>query len=357
MGWRQPDETLEKLSRGIEESRRTAQRQAIELAQEYFGDSVEVLKQQIEESRSRLESLPDEVSGGRDETFQALFEELIESYSRLENCLDEAEKNVAGMDLERLEGRKGVSEAILSQGVEATDAAYREAQRRGVDLDDVGGSGTGGRVVAEDVRSDEERQTGRPEATDAARREARRLGLDLSEVEATGAEGQIIISDVVEFAEQAANFASDTAATGAQEGPGLVLQSQAPDSQAAVQAGSAVEETEARIDQAASESSGGEPRTIDAARRKAEDLGVSLSDVAGTDSRGQSTISEVTGVAEDDSGAVERSAGQIGTSGEPAATKAARRRAEKLGVDLSRIEGSGTRGLITISDVLKAHGG
>lgn len=299
MGWRQPDETLEKLSRGIEESRRTAQRQAIELAQEYFGDSVDVLKQQIEESRSRLESLPEEVSGGRDETFQALFEELIESYSSLENCLDEAEKKVAGMDLERLEGRKGASEAILSQGVEATDAAYREAQRRGVDLDDVGGSGTGGRVVAEDVRSDEERQTGRPEATDAARREARRLGLDLSEVEATGAEGQIIISDVVEFAEQAANFASDTGATGAQEGTGLVLQSQSPDSQAAALAGSAVE----------------------------------------------------------DSGAVEQSAGQTGAPGEPAATKAARRRAEKLGVDLSRIEGSGTRGLITIGDVLEAHGG
>lgn len=320
MAQRESDEVLARLNRGIEESRRTAQRQTMELAQEYFGDSVEALKRQMEESRSRLESLPDEISGGQDKSFQALFGELMESYSKLENCLDEAEKNVSGMDLERLERGEEASEATLSRGIEDTDAAHREAQRRGVDLDEVGGSGAGERVVAEDVRSDEERQTGRPEATDAARSEARRRGVDLSEVEATGAEGQIIISDVVEFSENAADQAGRTAATGAREGAGAT----------------------------------------DAARRKAEDLGVSLSDVAGTGSGGQITISDVTGVAEDDRGAVGRSSRQTGgtdESREPVATKAARRRAEKLGVDLSRIEGSGTRGLITINDVLEAHGG
>jgi pyruvate/2-oxoglutarate dehydrogenase complex dihydrolipoamide acyltransferase (E2) component len=188
-----------------------------------------------------------------------------------------------------------------------------------VDLDEVDGTGTGGRVVAEDVRSDEERQTGRPEATDAAHREARKRGIDLSEVEATGAEGQIMISDVVENAERAAgsaaggnvagesaaDFAGRTAVTSAQEEAGPDLQSQLPNGRAADPAGGVQEEPEVRIGQAATESGDGEePRATDAARHKAEGLDVSLSDVSGTGSGGQITITDVTGVAEDDRGAV-----------------------------------------------------
>jgi pyruvate/2-oxoglutarate dehydrogenase complex dihydrolipoamide acyltransferase (E2) component len=37
---------------------------------------------------------------------------------------------------------------------------------------------------------------------------------------------------------------------------------------------------------------------------------------------------------------------------EPRATNAARRRAEQLGIDLSTIEGTGSGGLITINDVV-----
>jgi pyruvate/2-oxoglutarate dehydrogenase complex dihydrolipoamide acyltransferase (E2) component len=39
---------------------------------------------------------------------------------------------------------------------------------------------------------------------------------------------------------------------------------------------------------------------------------------------------------------------------EPKATNAARRKAEKLGVDLSQFEGSGPGGLTTINDVTDA---
>src|SRR5918994_1648808 len=42
---------------------------------------------------------------------------------------------------------------------------------------------------------------------------------------------------------------------------------------------------------------------------------------------------------------------------EPYATKAARQKAERLGVDLSEVEGSGSGGRITVTDVVKAAQG
>jgi pyruvate/2-oxoglutarate dehydrogenase complex dihydrolipoamide acyltransferase (E2) component len=43
-----------------------------------------------------------------------------------------------------------------------------------------------------------------------------------------------------------------------------------------------------------------------------------------------------------------------GSEEEPKATNAAKRKAEELGVDLSGIQGSGAGGLITIKDVVQA---
>jgi pyruvate/2-oxoglutarate dehydrogenase complex dihydrolipoamide acyltransferase (E2) component len=42
---------------------------------------------------------------------------------------------------------------------------------------------------------------------------------------------------------------------------------------------------------------------------------------------------------------------------EPYATNAARQKAERLGVDLSEVEGSGSGGRITVTDVVKAAQG
>jgi len=47
-------------------------------------------------------------------------------------------------------------------------------------------------------------------------------------------------------------------------------------------------------------------------------------------------------------------AGRNGSEEEPNATNAARRKAEELGVDLSDVQGSGAGGLITIKDVVQA---
>jgi len=47
---------------------------------------------------------------------------------------------------------------------------------------------------------------------------------------------------------------------------------------------------------------------------------------------------------------VEQATGRDGSE-EPRATNAARRKAEELGIDLSKVKGSGAGGLITIRDI------
>ena len=136
-------EALEKLNRGVQESRKEVQQRTMSLAQDYFGDSAEALKQQIKENRAALEGLPDQVPGGREEAFQTLFQELMDNYSAMEQCINEAREDVANLDTDQ----------IRRQGeVEATDAARRQAREMGIDLTEVEGTGSEGRVTVDDVK-------------------------------------------------------------------------------------------------------------------------------------------------------------------------------------------------------------
>jgi pyruvate/2-oxoglutarate dehydrogenase complex dihydrolipoamide acyltransferase (E2) component len=286
------NEALEKLNRGIQESKQIVQQQTMTLAQGFFGDSVEELKRQIRENRATLEALPDQIPGGQEESFQMLFQELMDNYEAIEQALDEANNNVSEIDADRL----------MRQGeVDATDAARREARERGVDLTEVEGTGTDGRITVDDVRTYAESSQGGVEdtveaateeavkASDAARRRAEEMGVDLSQLEGTGSGGLITVKDVTSAAGGAAQQATGTArrATG--------------------QATDAVGQTVAQADGA-----------VDQAQQQA-------GDVAGGD----------------------------GDEG-PKATNAARRKAEDLGLDLSQIQGSGAGGLITIRDVVQS---
>ena len=76
--------------------------------------------------------------------------------------------------------------------VEATKAAERRANELDVDLAEVEGSGSGGRVLVEDV----EEAGGEINATDAARSKADELEVDLAAVEGTGANERITVGDV-----------------------------------------------------------------------------------------------------------------------------------------------------------------
>ena len=290
------NEALEKLNRGIEESKQLVQQQTMTLAQDFFGDSVEGLKQQIQENRATLEGLPDQIPGGEEEPFQMLFQELMDNYEAIEQALDEANNNVSQIDADRL----------MRQGeVDATDAARREAREQGVDLTEIEGTGTNGRITVDDVRTYAESSQGDAEgaaeqvteevvkASDAARRRAEEMGVDLSQLEGTGSGGLITVKDVTSAAGGAAQQAAGTARQAAEQATG--------------QATDVVGQTVAQAD-----------GTVDQAQQQAGDV-----------------------------------AGGNGDEG-PKATNAARRKAEDLGLDLSQLQGSGAGGLITIKDVVQS---
>jgi len=276
------NDALERLNRGIQESKQMVQQQTMQLAQAFFDDSAEEIKQQIKENRATLEKLPNQIPGGQEEGFQLLFQELMDNYGAVEQTLSEARKNVANLD----------TDSLMKQGeVEATDAARREARERGVDLTQVEGTGSGGKITVVDVVEFADQQAGEeePKASDAARRRAEELGIDLSQIEGTGSGGLITVKDVT----------------------------------------SAPQEAQGQVTEAV----GGVTDTAQQAVGQATEL--------------------ADGVAGQATAAVQQTVGGDG-SGEPRATNAARRKAEELGVDLSQIEGSGAGGLITIKDVVRS---
>jgi pyruvate/2-oxoglutarate dehydrogenase complex dihydrolipoamide acyltransferase (E2) component len=312
-------EALERLNRGIQKSRQEVQQQTMNLAQEYFGDSAEVLKQQIRENRATLENLPDQIPGGRDEAFQALFQELMENYSSMEESINEAQQNVANLDTDQ----------IRRQGeVEATDAARRQARELGVDLTKIEGTGTDGRIIVSDVveaaeAMGESEVSGDGAAGEAAQRAAQR--------------GQQAVGQATDQVGQVAGQAQDTA--------GQVTDQ-------AGQAVQGVQDTVGGLTGGGQQGGGGGP------------LG-GVTDQVGQVAQGvQDTAGQATQQAQDTAGQAaqqgQQAVGQAAQQGqqvaggaeEPRATNAARRKAERLGVDLSTVRGTGSGGLITINDVV-----
>ena len=279
------NEALEKLNRGIEESKQLVQQQTMALAQDFFGDSVEELKQRIQENRTTLERLPDQIPGGQEDSFQMLFQELMDNYEAIEQALDEANKNVSEIDADRL----------MRQGeIDATDAARREARERGVDLTEVEGTGTDGRITVDDVRThaeSQEQDSGDAaeqvteqvvNASDAARRRAEEMGVDLSQLEGTGSGGLVTVKDVT----SAAGGVAQQAAGSANQATNAVRQTVA-------QADGAVDQATQQTGSVAGGNGDEGPKATNAARRKAEDLGVDLSQIQGSGAGGLITIRDV----------------------------------------------------------------
>ncbi len=306
-------EALQRLTQGIQESRREVQQRTMNLAQEYFSDSAEVLKQNLRDNRATLEKLPDQIPGGREEAFQAFFQELMDNYSSVEECINEAQQNVANLDTDQ----------IRRQGeVEATDAARREARERGVDLTKVEGTGSDGRIIVSDV-------------------------VEAAEAMEDGAGGEEAASEAVQGAQDAAGQVTDQAGqvAGQAQDPagGAVQQAKGTAGQATDQAGQAVRGVQDTVGGlTGGQQQGGGP------------LG-EVTDQVGQAAQGvQDTAQQAAGQATDQAGQV---AGQAqdaagGAGGEePKVTNAARRKAQELGVDLSTVKGTGSGGLITLKDV------
>jgi pyruvate/2-oxoglutarate dehydrogenase complex dihydrolipoamide acyltransferase (E2) component len=312
-------EALERLNQGIQESRREVQQRTMSLAQDYFGESAEALKQQIKENRATLESLPEQVPGGREEAFQALFQELMDNYSTMEESIDEAQKNVANLNTDQI------------------------------------------------------RRQGEIDATDAARREAKERGVDLTQVEGTGSDGRIIVSDVIEAAEAMEEAGEDGAASQAaqqaQDAAGQAAgQAQQVVGQATDQAGQVAQQAQDTVGGLTGGLTGGQGDDqqqggpLGGVTDQAGQVAQGLQDTAGQAAQqAQDTAGQVTDQAQQVAGQAQDTAGQAAGQAQQAAggdgaeesraTNAARRRAEQLGLDLSTIQGTGSGGLITIRDV------
>jgi pyruvate/2-oxoglutarate dehydrogenase complex dihydrolipoamide acyltransferase (E2) component len=280
------NEALEKLSRGIQESKQMVQHQTMQLAQEYFGDSVETIKQQINDNRATLRDLPEQIPGGQEESFQILFHELMDNYGRIEEALKEAEKNVANLDTDQL----------IKQGeIEATDAARREARERGVDLTEVEGTGSEGRITVDDVKDFAEKKEAEeePKASDAAKRKAEEFGVDLKQVTGSGAGGLVTAKDVESVASETVEDASGLAGQAA-EGPDDVANRAGDTAKQVVEGGvGAVSQAMDQVEQTTGRDGSEEPRATNAARRKAEELGIDLSKVKGSGAGGLITIRDI----------------------------------------------------------------
>jgi pyruvate/2-oxoglutarate dehydrogenase complex dihydrolipoamide acyltransferase (E2) component len=331
-------EALERLNQGIQESRREVQQRTMNLAQDYFGESAEALKQQIKEDRATLDSLPDQVPGGREEAFQALFQELLDNYSAMEESIDEAQKNVANLNTDQ----------IRRQGeIDATDAARREAKERGVDLTQVEGTGSDGRIIVSDVVEAAEamEEEGGP-ASQAAQQAQDAAGQAADQAQQVAGQAQ-------EAAGQVAGQAQDAAG-------GAVQQAQDTAGQVTDQAGQAVQQAQDTVGGLAGGQQGGGP--LGGVTDQVGQVAQGVQDTAGgAAQQAQEAAGQAAGQAQDAAGGAVQQAqdtagqGQQAAGGdgaeEPRATNAARRRAEQLGLDLSTIQGTGSGGLITIRDV------
>ena len=341
-------EALEKLNQGIQESRREVQQRTMNLAQDYFDESAEALKQQIKENRATLDSLPDQVPGGREEAFQTLFQELMENYSAIEESIDEAQKSVADLDTDQ----------IRSQGeVEATDAARREAKERGVDLTNVEGTGSDGRIIVSDVveaaEAMEEEDGAASQAAQEAQDAAGQAAGQAQQVagQATDQAGQVA-SQAQDAASGAAQQAQDTAGQAAGQVQdtvsGLTGSLTGDDQQGGGAPLGGVTDQVGQVAQGVQDTAG-------QAAGQAQQVAGQATDQAGqVASQAQDAASGAAQQAQDTAGQAagqgQQAAGGDG-SGEPRATNAAKRKAEQMGIDLSSIQGSGSGGLITIRDV------
>jgi pyruvate/2-oxoglutarate dehydrogenase complex dihydrolipoamide acyltransferase (E2) component len=331
-------EALERLNQGIQESRREVQQRTMNLAQDYFGESAEALKQQIKEDRATLDGLPDQVPGGREEAFQALFQELLDNYSAMEESIDEAQKNVANLNTDQ----------IRRQGeIDATDAARREAKERGVDLTQVEGTGSDGRIIVSDVVEAAEamEEEGGP-ASQAAQQAQDAAGQAADQAQQVAGQAQ-------DAAGQVAGQAQDVAG-------GAVQQAQDTAGQVTDQAGQAAQQAQETVGGLAGGQQGGGP--LGGVTDQVGQVAQGVQDTAGgAAQQAQEAAGQAAGQAQDAAGGAVQQAqdtagqGQQAAGGdgaeEPRATNAARRRAEQLGLDLSTIQGTGSGGLITIRDV------
>jgi hypothetical protein len=175
-------------------------------AQEFYGNSLGKLKGQLQGDRSQLESLIEQVPS---EEVQARIQELIDSYSAIENSVDQVAQdleiedvvNQAAQQAQEAVGQveQQAQEAAQGAAQQAQDTAVGAAQQAQGAVGQVAGlAGQAGQAQTGPQGGGQEELN----ATEAARRKAEELGIDLYQIEGSGSGGRITVDDVKSLSRQ-----------------------------------------------------------------------------------------------------------------------------------------------------------
>ena len=174
------------MSEGAQNLLQQIQQQTIQSAQDFLGESLGRLKGQLQSDRAELESLVEQVP--QEEAKQQI-QELVDSYSAIEDSVDQTAQGLGITDT--------VNQA-LQQVQEAVGQVAGQAGQAAQGVQDTGGQVT---QQAQQAAGGQQAQE-EPDATEAARQKAQELGVDLSQIEGSGSEGRITVKDVVSAANQ-----------------------------------------------------------------------------------------------------------------------------------------------------------
>ena len=231
---------VEEVTEEVHSRSHQIQGQIMQIAQDFYGDSLGRLKGQLQNDRAQLESLMEQSPPEA----QAQLQKMIDSYTEIEDTLDQAAHD------------QGLDDAVSDAAQQAQDAAGQVTDRAG--------------QAAQGVQDTAGQAAG--QAQDAA--------------------GQAV-GQVTETAGQAAQQAQDAAGQAAEQAQGAA-------GQVADQAGQVAQGAQDAAGQAAQQAqdtAGQDLNITDAARQKAEELGVDLSQVEGTGAEGRITVKDVTSAA------------------------------------------------------------
>jgi pyruvate/2-oxoglutarate dehydrogenase complex dihydrolipoamide acyltransferase (E2) component len=180
-----------------------AQDQDLQIAAEEPDVTLDVPSLRVEELKLEVENLQTRIA------LQAELADMVKINVGVDMGLDMAKLEVKGLDAQALlKARLDNVRAILSQALETLDNNPQILGDLARIAEETAGTaeraleGPAGRIgEAPDQEADEDAEdTGEPAATDAARHKAEELGIDLSQVEGTGSGGRILVRDVTEAA-------------------------------------------------------------------------------------------------------------------------------------------------------------
>ncbi len=170
----------------MSEGAQNLQQQIMQSVRDYYGDSLGGAKAQLQDARTQLESLAEQTP---QEEAQAELQEMVDSYYEIESRIDQAAQD------------HGVENAV-NQATQQTDGQVTEQAGQAVQgAQDAAGQAT---QQAQQAAGGQQQGGGgqQPNATQAAAQKAEELGVDLSQVEGSGSEGRITVKDVTSAASQ-----------------------------------------------------------------------------------------------------------------------------------------------------------